>query len=225
MKNILALGDSIIKGISFENGKYAVDPGRFTALLEQRWNTQIVNRAQMGSTVSRLERSISRAVRELSDPEFDTVFLSYGGNDSDFDWQAVSDAPENTHTCRTPYDVFIREYTKGIDQLKASDKQVFLLSLPPIDARKYFRFITRGKNAEAVLGWLQGDVSMLTHWHEMYNLAVFKIGKLVGTTILDITSCFLARPNYEGFLCADGIHPNAQGHQLIADSIAAQLAC
>ena len=177
----------------------------------------------MGSTVDRLEKSILRAESELHDPELDTVFLSYGGNDSDFDWQAVSETPEETHICRTPYDAFIREYVKGIDKLRALGKQVFLISLPPIDAKNYFGFITRGKNANAVFSWLQGDVSLLTHWHEMYNLAVFKIGKLVEATVLDISSCFLAKPNYKNLLCADGIHPNAEGHRLIADSIAAQV--
>lgn len=222
MSGILAFGDSILKGVSYMNGKYSVDPGRFTALLEQRRNLRIVNRAQMGSTVSRLEKAMSRAKNELSDPKLDTVFLSYGGNDCDFDWQSVSEAPAETHVCHTPYDAFLREYTSGINTLKALGKRVFLLSLPPIDAEKYFRFITRGRNAENVLRWLQGDVSRLSRWHEMYNLAVFKIGKAVDAAVLDITSCFLAKPNLADLLCADGIHPNTEGHRLIADSIAAQ---
>ena len=223
MKNILAFGDSIMRGVSYENERYHLIPGRFTALLEQRWNTHIANKAQMGSTIDRLEKSMSRSENELKSPEFDTVFLSYGGNDCDFNWQSISEAPAEEHTCNTPYDVFVREYTGGINKLKNLGKRVYLVSLPPIDADQYFKCISRGRNANAILNWLQGDVSMLMHWHEMYNLAVFQIGKNAEVPILDISSCFLSKPNYRNLLCADGIHPNAEGHQIIADSIAMQL--
>lgn len=223
MKNVLAFGDSIMKGVSYRNGGYHQDPERFTSLLEERWELLIENRGQMGSTVPRLEKSMKRAEKYLQDPEYDTVFLLYGGNDCDFDWQAVSEAPGETHVCNTAPDRFPDEYEKQIDRLKEQGKQVYLLSLPPIDAEKYFRFITRDRDAEAILSWLQGDVSLLMHWHEMYNLFVFQIGAREGVQVLDISSCFLARPNYTRFLCDDGIHLNSDGHRLISDAVASQL--
>ena len=100
-------------------------------------------------------------------------------------------------------------------------KEVYLLSLPPIDDEKYFRFISRGRDSEAILSWLGNDKALLMHWHEMFNLLVFRAGNSAGAPVLDISSCFLSRPNYTNYLCEDGIHPNWEGHRLIADALCA----
>ena len=223
MKKILAIGDSIVKGVSYEEGRYHVNPERFTNLLEKQWNISIENKGRMGSTISNLVKEIDRSKKFLNSPECDTVFLSYGGNDCDYDWQAVADSPDTIHICRTEYNEFRNLYLIGIDRIKSLGKRVCLLSLPPIDASKYFHFITKDRNADAVLHWLQGDVNLLMHWHEMFNLAIFKIGEIAKVAVLDITSCFLAKPNYTEYLCDDGIHPNILGHKLIANAIMSQM--
>lgn len=223
MKNILAFGDSVIKGITYQNNRYHQNPERFTAFLEERWGIHIENKGQMGSTVLRLQKAIDRSERYLKDTEYDTVFLLYGGNDCDFDWQAISEAPSGTHICKTAPDQFSHEYINGINQLKAYGKKIYLLSLPPIDAERYFGFITKGRDGDAIRSWLHGDISLLMQWHETYNLAVFQIGLATAVPVLDISSCFLSKPNYSRFICDDGIHPNSEGHRLMADTIASQL--
>ena len=71
-----------------------------------------------------------------------------------------------------------------------------------------------------VVKWLGGDINIITRWHETYNRALFEISSSTNTPIIDITTPF---ENYDGdimsLMCSDGIHPNAQGHELIADSI------
>lgn len=223
MKKILTFGDSILKGISLENGRYRTNTQNFISILGETLNVPIENKCQMGSTVMRLEKAMSRSSEALVNPDYDTIFLSYGGNDCDYDWQAVSDAPKATHYCKTVIEQFVQIYREKISLIKDMGKQVLLLSLPPIDAEKYFHWISKDRNAEAILGWLEGDVSHLMQWHEMFNLAVFQIGAATKTKVLDITSCFLSKPNYTRFLCEDGIHPNTEGHLLIADALTSQL--
>ena len=70
-----------------------------------------------------------------------------------------------------------------------------------------------------VLGWLNGCVENITRWHEMYNLELFKLSALLRTPIIDITTPFLAQRSFRDLFCEDGIHPNAAGHRLIADTI------
>jgi lysophospholipase L1-like esterase len=41
--------------------------------------------------------------------------------------------------------------------------------------------------------------------------------------VLDITSPFLHNRDYLPYLCCDGIHPSQEGHNLIAESVTAQL--
>ena len=220
MKNILAFGDSIIKGVSYQDDQYHLLQERFTSILEENLNIHIENKGQMGNTISRLDKAICRSEKYLQSTEYDTILLLFGGNDCDYDWQNISEMPLAEHRCKTVPEVFIDEYIKGINHLKEFNKQIYLLSLPPIDAHKYFNFITRGRNSQLILDWLQGDISLLMHWHEMFNLLVFKVGSLAGVPVLDITSCFLSTPNYTRLLCDDGIHPNSAGHRLIASAIA-----
>ena len=71
-----------------------------------------------------------------------------------------------------------------------------------------------------VMKWLGGDIGIIYRWHDMYNKALFEISEVTRTDIIDITSAF---ENYNGdirsLFCTDGIHPNEEGHRLIANSI------
>lgn len=223
MKKVIAFGDSILKGICVENGRYRVNELRFTDLVSERLQLVIENRARMGSTITDLDKMMGRAGKFLQDPDYDTVFLEYGGNDSDYDWQAVSDAPDAPHFSGTEPERFAAEYLQKIRLLQDMGKQVYLLSLPPIDPENYFRWITKNRNKEAILSWLQGDVMQLLQRHEMYNLAVFRIGAAADVPVLDISSCFMIRPNYSRLLCEDGIHLNTEAHRLIAETLIGQL--
>lgn len=70
-----------------------------------------------------------------------------------------------------------------------------------------------------IFKWMKGNTQFLTNWHERYNIEVFKLAINNDISIIDITSKFLEQKDYRVFLCEDGIHPNEEGHKLIADSI------
>ncbi|MBE6830962.1 MAG: SGNH/GDSL hydrolase family protein [Ruminococcaceae bacterium] len=93
-----------------------------------------------------------------------------------------------------------------------------LLSLPPIDAQRYFAWISRGLNAENILRFL-GDIEYIYRWHEMYNLAVYRLAMDQGVPLIDISSAFLKTGNFQDLICEDGIHPNENGHRLIGQTI------
>lgn len=223
MKGIIAFGDSILKGTYVDEGKYRINPQRFTAILEEQLCIPVENRGQMGSTIIRLEKSMSRATGLLESSDYDTIFLSYGGNDADYDWQKISDDPSAEHICNVPIDQFMQLYLDGISELKKTGKEIYLLSLPPIDANKYYNWVSKDRNADAILQWLNGDVNHMTRWHEMFNLAVFKIGAIANIPVIDISSCFLTKRKFSELICEDGIHPTTAGQKLIAEAIISQL--
>lgn len=225
ISGILAFGDSVIRGVTLLNGTYSICPSRFTNLLSERLQLPIINKGHMGHTVINLEKSLSYVTELLQDPAFNTVFLEYGGNDCDFDWRAVSENPSGTYCSKTSPDSFRAEYARQIARLTAAGKRVFLLSLPPIDANRYFNWISKNLNPENILKWLQGDIFHLMHWHESFNLMVYQIGTTAGVPVLDITSPFLTTKNYSRYLSEDGIHPNEEGHWLIAEALLPQLLC
>ncbi len=95
------------------------------------------------------------------------------------------------------------------------------MTLPPLDAERYFNWFTRtGLDQRAILEWL-GDVQFIYRWHESYSSAIWEIGETFGAPVADIRKIFLEQRNYSRFLCKDGIHPNAEGHQLIKAEIIA----
>lgn len=110
-------------------------------------------------------------------------------------------------------------YTDLIEKIKKMDKTPVLLSLPPIDSKRYFEKISKGLNGHNIMEWMNNDKQFITNWHERYNIEVFKLALTNNIPIIDITSKFLEEKNYNKYLCEDGIHPNEKGHELIAESI------
>jgi lysophospholipase L1-like esterase len=53
----------------------------------------------------------------------------------------------------------------------------------------------------------------------MYSLEVNKLAMALSVPLIDIRSHFLKRKDYSDLICADGIHPNQEGHRLITNAI------
>ena len=220
--NIAALGDSLTKGVVLNNeNRYSVLKGSFIDIISDKLNLCIKNYAKFGCTIGFGHNVIDRHSSDIS--ASDVTFLEFGGTDCDFDWKMIADNPTLEHTPKTILDSFKEQFLSLIERVRELGSKPMILSLPPIDSDAYFSFISRFMNEEQkanVVKWLGGDINIITSWHETYNRALFEISSSTNTPIIDITTPF---ENYNGdimsLMCSDGIHPNAQGHELIADSI------
>ncbi|MBR5938561.1 MAG: SGNH/GDSL hydrolase family protein [Clostridiales bacterium] len=114
---------------------------------------------------------------------------------------------------------FTATYRSIINEIKDLGKTPVLLSMPPIDSARYFKQISKGLCAENIMKWMRNDSQYITNWHERYNIEIFKLAISTQVPVIDITSIFLEKKNYSRFLCEDGIHPNEEGHKLIATAI------
>lgn len=110
---------------------------------------------------------------------------------------------------------FVEIYSNLIKDIKKVGKIPVLLLLPPIEANH----ISKKLNAENILKWMKGNKQFLTNWHERYNIELFKLAINNDIPIVDITSKFLEQKDYSILLCDDGIHPNKEGHTIIAEAI------
>lgn len=220
--NIAALGDSLTRGVVLNSeNRYSVLKGSFIDIISEKLNLSIKNYAKFGCTIGFGHNVIDRHSSDIS--ATDVTFLEFGGNDCDFDWRRIADNPTSEHTPKTILDSFKVQFLSLIERVRTLGSKPIILSLPPIDSNAYFSFISRFMNEEQranIVRWLGGDIDIITRWHETYNKALFEISESTGTPIIDITSPF---ENYNGdmmaIMCSDGIHPNAQGHELIAGSI------
>nr|WP_319487599.1 SGNH/GDSL hydrolase family protein [uncultured Caproiciproducens sp.] len=218
IQSVCVFGDSVAKGIVFDSvrNRYILLKDSFVSMIEKNTHIVISNFSKFGCTVTKGGEVLKKHESELN--QYDYTVLEFGGNDCDFNWAEVSAFPERKHTANTPVSVFQEYYSKMIDEVKKCGGKPVLLSLPPIDAKRYFAWISRGLNPDNILRWL-GDVEYIYRWHEMYNLAVNRLAMLHSIPLIDISSAFLKTGNYQDLICDDGIHPNENGHRLIGETI------
>ena len=220
MKQIYIFGDSILKGVTYseEAGRHKLLPGHFAALSDMGYTVK--NCSIMGATV---EEGIAQLQKRLAEPaEQTTVLLEYGGNDCDYRWADISADPEAHHLPKTPLDAFTRRYGELVSCAREKGASVYICNLVPLDAEKYMQWISRGLSYDRILGWL-GDSSMLYRWHEFYSRTTEKLAEALSCPLIDLRMPFLMSHRYRDLLSGDGIHPTAEGHRLIEETVAKAL--
>lgn len=212
--SICIFGDSVAKGVIFDavKKKYRLLKESFANIVEQQQNISILNFARFGCTVTMGSEILKRHSNELND--FDYTILEFGGNDCDYNWAEVAADPYQPHLCNTPIPMFREKYMELIRLVKNSGGTPVLLNLPPIDPKRYFRWISKGLNGKNILTFL-GGIDTIYKWQELYSKTVEELAKQENIPLIDIRSGFLSKKNFSCYLCADGIHPNEKGHQLI----------
>ncbi len=216
--SLCMFGDSLAKGVVLDAGtnKYQFLKDCFVSSFVRRTGIVVDNFARFGCTIKKGLELAQKNKNEMALSDY--TILEFGGNDCDFDWAAISEKPDDVHLCKTPMFEFLALYEKLVDLIKSVGGRPALMNLPPIYAKKYFSWVSRGLNANNILRWL-GDVEAIFRWHEGYSVAVCNLAERKKVPLLDIRSAFMRDAHYEDLLCADGIHPNARGHALLCDTV------
>lgn len=221
---LVALGDSIIKGVLVqsegERSRYSLADKSIVECCAEKLGGESLNLGKMGCTIETGERILNRYLDKMSGAQY--VLLEYGGNDSDYNWQEIAEAPEKEHFPRTRLEVFEQVYERVINKIKEMGAIPLVLSLPPMDAERYFAFFSQkwedGFRAN-VMRWLGGSTNTIMSGHELYNLATMRIAQRTGAQWIDVTSGLLKGHNFRVYLCDDGIHPNERGQRMIAEAV------
>lgn len=215
MKNIKIYGDSILKGVMYNEslGRYKLCSYRFDDIEEN--GIAIENNCKMGATV---DKGFEIIKDTLDDCDKDTVVvLEYGGNDCNFDWSAVSAEPDRTDFLpATPAERFVKTYREMIEYCRSKGATVVVSSLVPIESGRFMNFVSKGLSYDNILKWL-GDVNTISRWQEYYSSLVEKLARSMNCPLLDLRSEFLLPHRLDNMICVDGIHPNADGHSLIRE--------
>lgn len=225
---LVALGDSVIKGVILDSvegrGRYSLADKSIVDRCAECLGVEGVNLGKMGCTIEAGERILDRFTDRVAGARF--VLLECGGNDSDYDWKAIAEAPSDRHLARTPIEVFESVYERVVNKVKELGAIPLVLSLPPMDAQRYFEFFSNGWSQEKkdnVLRWLGGSTNTIMSGHELYNLATMRVAQRTGVQWIDVTSGLLKDNHFRDYLCDDGIHPNEMGQRKMAEAIMSAL--
>ena len=219
-KNITVWGDSILKGVILDeqNGKYKVMENSCINSFAEMTGCSVKNNAHFGMTSTRALNKIAASIDKQKLSKDDIVIIEFGGNDCDFNWSDISKEPEGIHQPKTNIENFKDSLQNMIDMFKKKGVTPILMNLPPLEPERYFNWISRGLNKENILHWL-GDIARIYRWQEAYNNAAEWITRQNNCNLLNVRESFLISKNYSSHFCADGIHPNENGHKKILESL------
>lgn len=178
---------------------------------------EVVNRAKMGATVTKGLSLVEHDVQRGMDARW--ALVAYGGNDSDFDWEAIAAAPEQEHLPHTVLPEFIEKLRCAVQELASAGVQPVLMTLPPIDGQRYFQFISRRADGGSILRW-RGDVGRIYRHQELNSDAVAALAMTEGLPLIDVRRQFLPMRDLPRYIAADGIHLTMTGYRCLFDTLA-----
>ena len=172
----------------------------------QRYQTklvEVVNRSKMGATI---RKGLSLVRHDLDRGlEARYALVSYGGNDSDYDWAAIDADPGADHRPNTELPVFA-------DTLHET--------LPPIDGERYLSFLCRDNlRRDRILSWL-GEPQMIYRHQELYADTAAEIALRENIPLIPVRQTFLCNHRLSQLIAADGIHLTMPGYERLFDTLA-----
>ena len=165
---------------------------------------EVVNRAKMGSTISKglslVEHDVARGM--------------------DARWAGIAADPEGDHRPRTELPEFLSKLKQTVTELARVGVQPVLMTLPPIDGARYLDYICRGGlSRDSIMRWL-GDVGCIYRYQELYSDTVASFAMREGLPLIDVRRRFLPQRDLSELISADGIHLTMPGYRQLFDTLA-----
>lgn len=220
-ETVVIWGDSLAKGVVWNEvrKRHAYSKTTAVQVASERLNLTIINRAKFGCTAP---EGLEIMEREIEDGiACDTALIEFGGNDCNFDWKAISEHPEAEHLPATSPQAYMESMRTMVRRLLKQGIRPILMTLPPIDADRYFNFLAGDTlNRANILKWL-GDVQQIYRYQEMYSLLVEKVAREFSIQLIDLRAqCLMNKTFFRDMLCEDGLHLTEEGQRFVGEQIA-----
>ena len=218
MERAYVYGDSLLKAtVPDEAMRYHFHLAEVMARYPTE-RLEVVNRAKMGSTISKGLSLVEHDVQRGMGARW--ALVAYGGNDSDFDWARIAADPEGEHKPRTELPEFLAKLKRTVAELVQAGVQPVLMTLPPIDGKRYLDYIcSSGLSRERILQWL-GDEGRIYRHQELYSDTVASFAMSEGLPLIDVRRRFLPLRDLPQMIAADGIHLTMSGYWQLFDALA-----
>lgn len=217
---IICFGDSLTRGVSFVKGRVRIIKDNYPAFLEKLFSvndpadTIVLNKGVFNDNSDLL---MKRLEKDVLSEEPNYVLLNVGGNDCNFKWQEVAENPESDHDPIVPINRYIENIGQMVTKMKQSNITPILLTLPPLDPVRYYKFIA-DRYGTTISHWIS-SCGGIEHWHSLYNLQLNKLIEQLNLPSIDVRTALKKAGNITDFISDDGIHLNSEGYKKMSDVI------
>lgn len=217
INKISAYGDSILKGAvtGTESGHlFDIIEDSSLVLAARTLGFELNNQSVFGSVVAKTQRRLNKDLEK--GVAGDLAIIESGGNDCDYDWTAVSAAPEAEHLPRTTLPDFIAKIDEMVKACRNAKVTPLIMTMPPLVGDWWFEYICNGQNKDAILKVCKNNPYRPYQNHELYNMHLYNYALQNNVQIVDMRKAMLESDNYRELMCKDGIHPNEEGYKYMA---------
>lgn len=230
IKSIIVWGDSILKGIISNEDLTQIRPSEINALqmAGEKLGIEIQNKSIYGAHIVKLQSTQGKNLRkELT---ADIGIIECGTNDCDYEWNDVCTKPFDQITQKVP----IADFKRIVKEMVATCRQnkiTPLLVTAPEFAIPYWReYITMGLDKEKIAQFIGDDPYILLRNQDEYMNALRDIASEDNVQLIDMRVEFKNARDDSGnpidpitLMCKDGVHPNLDGHKVMADVFVREL--
>ncbi len=213
---ICVWGDSIAKGVVFDENRrrYVILKDHCLRMLQCVLPIPVVNHGVMGCTA----KACLETMEQVDMIPGGVAVIEFGGNDSDMDWRAVAQAPTDAHPARSSLAEYADSLRGIVRTVRDGGMTPVIVPPLPLDGEKYFQWVSRGLDGQAILQYL-GDAHMMYRWQEQYADAARDVAAQEKAALLDVRGALLGNRSFYRFYCLDGIHLNEAGHRAIYEYV------
>lgn len=154
----------------------------------------------------------------MLDAKPDFALIEFGGNDSDYDWDRVTQAPTEMHQPKVElreFEALLRDLIRTLNEHGVTP---ILFTLLPAGAEQYIHWLTKDApdKRSQIIDYL-GGIQNLADFHLLYDAVIRKVARETGTGTIDIRQSMMGeKGDYLKYFCVDGVHPNEEGHSFFA---------
>lgn len=217
MESFSIFGDSVFKGARYDSlsAKYVVNDRFGLGRVADKAGLTVKNFSKFGCTVTKALGYVQKMFTKI---DSDMVFMNFGGNDCNYDWDAIAQSPLDMHRPNTELDQFVDSYNRMIDFVLEKRSLPVLATLLPVQDKKYIDYVCKVRNLDRkkVMAWVRSRDKSLSEHQKAYSDAVAQIAASRGIPLIDLRSAFGNRISSSSLIGPDGIHPNERGQKVIS---------
>ena len=216
MECFSVFGDSVFKGVRYDSasGKTVVNDRLGLDAAAREAGLTLKNFSKFGCTITKAWNYVQKMFTRI---DSDIVLMNFGGNDCNYNWEAISERPSDVHLPNTSLDEFVETYNNMIDYVMERRSLPVLATLLPVQDKTYIDYVcaSRGLDRNNVMKWVNSRSQSLSDHQKEYSDAVVAVAADRGIPLIDLRSAFNSKGRAASLLGPDGIHPNDRGQKVM----------